>query len=254
MVDELPNLLSRYIAASVLGLGIWRRPWEGADGAQPSGERYLGVGRFESKHFTATGWAPAPFDHLDRFDGYGAAKILAKDVTGNTGTVVQSFKHRNALYQMIRIHDAVLANTDSSSNNGAIRLKDGWADLTIRLCEAWDGNTWSGNNGFINLHGQDQGNLGIGATDIAYNMGFHPSDALRDGALVSWSYGAPPSTTSNIHVYRNSFAGAVGENCYTSDVGTDSIESQRDEGNIFQYCNESASASVTNGGNLSGAE
>lgn len=73
---------AKYIATSLFGLGLWRRPWEGADGAQPNGKRYLGVGRFESKHFKADGWAPAypwePFNHLDRMDGYWAAKIIAR--------------------------------------------------------------------------------------------------------------------------------------------------------------------------------
>lgn len=173
------------------------------------------------------------------------------EVTGNTGTVYQSFKHRNALIQKINIHNAVLANTDSSSNNGAIRLKDGWANLTIRLCEAWDNNSWTGNNGFINAHGQDQSSLVIGATDICYNSGYFPSTGLRDGALIMWSYGTVSNLVDDIHVYRNSFRGDVGENCYTYDVGT--IAAQRDENNVFENGLEATAPEVTNVGNLDGA-
>ncbi len=63
-------------AKSVLSLGLWRRPWEGADGP---GLR--GVARFEAGRFQANNWRPQypwePFARLDRFDGFWGAKIVA---------------------------------------------------------------------------------------------------------------------------------------------------------------------------------
>jgi hypothetical protein len=62
-------------AASLATLGIWHRPWEGADGPA-----IRGVGRFESAHFDPLGWRDrypyAPFDHVQDADGFWAAKLI----------------------------------------------------------------------------------------------------------------------------------------------------------------------------------
>ena len=64
-------------AQSLITLGLWRRPWEGAD--SPA---IRGVGRFESAHFNPFGWADRypypPFQHVDDADGFWAAKIVMK--------------------------------------------------------------------------------------------------------------------------------------------------------------------------------
>jgi hypothetical protein len=61
--------------ASLATLGLWRRPWEGADGPA-----IRGVGRFESAHFDPLGWRDrypyAPFQHVQNGDGFWAAKII----------------------------------------------------------------------------------------------------------------------------------------------------------------------------------
>jgi hypothetical protein len=64
-------------AASLVSLGLWRRPWEGADGPA-----IRGVGRFESAHFDPIGWHDrypyAPFQHVQNGDGFWAAKIIMR--------------------------------------------------------------------------------------------------------------------------------------------------------------------------------
>lgn len=66
-----------YAARSLAALGLWTRPWEGADGA-----RIRGIGRFEVAHFDPLGWTdryPYPaFDRLDDSDGLWAAKTLMR--------------------------------------------------------------------------------------------------------------------------------------------------------------------------------
>ena len=64
-------------AASLVSLGLWHRPWEGANGPA-----IRGVGRFESAHFDPFGWRDrypyAPFRHVQDADGFWAAKILMR--------------------------------------------------------------------------------------------------------------------------------------------------------------------------------
>jgi hypothetical protein len=64
-------------AASFVTLGLWQRPWEGADGPA-----IRGVGRFESAHFDPLEWRDrypyAPFQHVQDGDGFWAAKILMR--------------------------------------------------------------------------------------------------------------------------------------------------------------------------------
>jgi hypothetical protein len=64
-------------AASLASLGLWRRPWEGANGPA-----IRGVGRFESAHYDPLGWHDrypyAPFRHVQNADGFWAAKILMR--------------------------------------------------------------------------------------------------------------------------------------------------------------------------------
>jgi hypothetical protein len=63
--------------ASLASLGLWQRPWEGADGPA-----IRGVGRFESAHFDPFGWRDrypyAPFRHVQDADGFWAAKIIMR--------------------------------------------------------------------------------------------------------------------------------------------------------------------------------
>jgi len=63
--------------ASVFGLGLWSRPWEGVEGPG-----LPGVGRFESAHFELTTFRPRhwyePFLHRDERDDFWAAKILMR--------------------------------------------------------------------------------------------------------------------------------------------------------------------------------
>ncbi|HEY1558123.1 MAG TPA: hypothetical protein VGF94_25005 [Kofleriaceae bacterium] len=67
----------RVQAASLVTLGLWRRPWEGID--VPA---IRGVGRFESAHFDPLGWHDrypyAPFRHVQSADGFWAAKIVMR--------------------------------------------------------------------------------------------------------------------------------------------------------------------------------
>jgi hypothetical protein len=66
-----------YVLASSITLGVWRRPWEGADGPP-----IRGVGRFESDRFEADNWKPrypyVPFARMDEFDGYWGAKLVMR--------------------------------------------------------------------------------------------------------------------------------------------------------------------------------
>ncbi len=62
---------------SLVSLGLWRRPWEGIrHAARP------GVGLFESAHFDpgrfATRTPYLPLDDADRFDGFWAARLIAR--------------------------------------------------------------------------------------------------------------------------------------------------------------------------------
>jgi hypothetical protein len=62
---------------STFTLGLWKRPWEGADGLP-----VVGVGRFESERFDPARWRPqypwTPFARMDRFDGFWGAKIIVR--------------------------------------------------------------------------------------------------------------------------------------------------------------------------------
>jgi hypothetical protein len=65
-----------YMLGSLLALGAWRRPWEGA-----RAPAVVGVGRIEAERFDPAGWreeAPwTPFQRRDRYDGFWGAKIVA---------------------------------------------------------------------------------------------------------------------------------------------------------------------------------
>jgi hypothetical protein len=66
-----------YALRSLLSFGLWRRPWEGVRGPD-----LPGVGRYEAKHFDPSLYSPAnpypPFLYADRFDGFWAARIIAR--------------------------------------------------------------------------------------------------------------------------------------------------------------------------------
>jgi hypothetical protein len=65
-----------YMVRSLVALGLWRRPWEGA--RVPV---IPGVGRIEAERFQPDNWRTAapwtPFHRRDRFDGFWGAKIVA---------------------------------------------------------------------------------------------------------------------------------------------------------------------------------
>lgn len=67
----------RYGALSTLTLGLWKRPWEGADGPA-----IRGVGRFEADHYDPMGWRDrypyTPFARADDADGLWAAKQMMR--------------------------------------------------------------------------------------------------------------------------------------------------------------------------------
>jgi len=67
----------KYMLASTLTLGLWKRPWEGLE--RPG---LRGIGRFDSRHFEPDGYAPRdyfmPFLYKDRLDCFWAAKILMR--------------------------------------------------------------------------------------------------------------------------------------------------------------------------------
>lgn len=128
----------------------------------------------------------------------------------NMSTVIQVFKHRNSLIQKINVSNTVFNSGSGSSNGGAIKLKDGWSDLTIRLCELWDNNTWTSVNSCIEVAGQDQSSLGIDATDICYNTLYQPSTANQNGCFRMYTQNQSGAIT-NTHVYRNSLRADVGE-------------------------------------------
>ena len=64
-------------AKSLVSLGLWQRPWEGANAPA-----IRGVGRFESAHFDPMSWHDrypyAPFEHVQNADGLWAAKIIMR--------------------------------------------------------------------------------------------------------------------------------------------------------------------------------
>lgn len=72
-----PTIDVQTAALGLVSVGLWKRPWEGADG-----ERLRGVGRFEVDHYDPFGWADrypyAPFERLDVADGFWAAKTLIR--------------------------------------------------------------------------------------------------------------------------------------------------------------------------------
>jgi hypothetical protein len=72
-----PHFDYGYALGSLLAFGAWRRPWEGIE---PPGLR--GVGRYDAEHFDPGVYSPAnpftPFFYADRFDGFWAAKIIAR--------------------------------------------------------------------------------------------------------------------------------------------------------------------------------
>jgi hypothetical protein len=65
-----------YMLYSTFTLGLWQRPWEGADGPP-----LRGVAKLEGDRFEADNWRPQypwePYHRRDRFDGYWGAKIVA---------------------------------------------------------------------------------------------------------------------------------------------------------------------------------
>jgi hypothetical protein len=66
-----------YLLAGAVTLGVWRRPWEGADGPN-----IRGVGRFESDRFEPDNWKPrypyVPFARMDDFDGFWGARLVMR--------------------------------------------------------------------------------------------------------------------------------------------------------------------------------
>ncbi len=64
-------------ARSLLGLGLWKRPWDGL--AQPA---LRGVGLFEAAHYDPGAWRPNslywPLEDKDRFDAFWGAKLLMR--------------------------------------------------------------------------------------------------------------------------------------------------------------------------------
>ncbi|HEY0251244.1 MAG TPA: hypothetical protein VGC41_06935 [Kofleriaceae bacterium] len=62
---------------SLVTLGLWEKPWEGADGAP-----LRGVGRFESRHYQPLTWRDRypyyPFDRIQPADAFWAAKIILR--------------------------------------------------------------------------------------------------------------------------------------------------------------------------------
>jgi len=67
----------QYAPLSMISLGLWKRPWEGA--AAPP---LRGVGRFESEHFDPGAWKAQypfiPWARMDDFDGFWAAKLVMR--------------------------------------------------------------------------------------------------------------------------------------------------------------------------------
>jgi hypothetical protein len=62
---------------TLLGLGLWERPWEAVD-APP----LRGVGLFEAKHYDPGAWRPNslywPYEDKDRFDAFWGAKLIMR--------------------------------------------------------------------------------------------------------------------------------------------------------------------------------
>jgi hypothetical protein len=77
---------------SLVTLGLWRRPWEFADG-----ERIRGVGRFESAHFDPFGWSDRypyePFERSDDTDGLWAAKTMMRFTPAQLRAAVEQGKY-----------------------------------------------------------------------------------------------------------------------------------------------------------------
>ena len=78
-----------YMLTSLLTVGLWRRPWEGA--RVPA---ITGVGRVEAERFQPGAWRPAapwtPFHRRDRFDAFWGAKIVAAFTPEMIGAAVEA--------------------------------------------------------------------------------------------------------------------------------------------------------------------
>jgi hypothetical protein len=74
---------------SLVGLGLRRRPW---DGLRPPA--LTGVGTIDAEHFHPDRFAPslpyAPFDEMDRFDAFWAAKIIARFTPAHIRAAVEA--------------------------------------------------------------------------------------------------------------------------------------------------------------------
>ncbi len=171
----------KYIVTSLLTLGVWRRPWEGADGAQPSGERYLGVGRFESKEFTADGWKPAypwePFNHIDRFDGFWAAKIVARFRPEHIRAAVMA-----AQYSSKKTSDYIVRTLIERQS---IVVRHWFANVSALDEFSMDGDKLC----FSDLNTQHQSVVGPTETAITASLYGH-TGRLRGRAVVAHSAGA----------------------------------------------------------------
>ncbi|MFT3692952.1 MAG: hypothetical protein QM831_07415 [Kofleriaceae bacterium] len=76
--DQYANTVAPEVfLKSLVSLGFWTKPWEGADGAL-----IRGVGRFESRHFQPLTWKDRypyrPFDRIEPADAFWASKIILK--------------------------------------------------------------------------------------------------------------------------------------------------------------------------------
>lgn len=77
---------------ALFSLGLWRRPWEGADGP-----KIKGVGRFESAHYSPLIWRDhypfSPFFKLDAGDAFWAAKLILKFTEPQIRAAVEEGKY-----------------------------------------------------------------------------------------------------------------------------------------------------------------
>jgi hypothetical protein len=97
MPYTIPDISSGYsygvdagiMVGSLFGLGLWRRPWEGV-----RAPGLTGVGTIDAEHFEPDEFSPqfpyAPFDEMDRFDAFWAAKIIARFTPAHIRAAVEA--------------------------------------------------------------------------------------------------------------------------------------------------------------------
>ncbi|MDB4954026.1 MAG: hypothetical protein JWO36_1595 [Myxococcales bacterium] len=93
-----------YAGLSLMSLGMWKRPWEGADAPV-----IRGVGRLESSHFEPLEWRDrypyVPFDRVEDSDGFWAAKLVMRFTERQIRAAVEQGRYEDprAIDYLVRV-------------------------------------------------------------------------------------------------------------------------------------------------------